>query len=260
MNSQAADLLHQAQATRVPCEPLSKSFELTTQDAYAIQQLNIEKRLQNGLQGGPTRIIGRKVGLTSEAIQRWLNVNQPDFGTLLTDMWVPDGAVAPIGLLLQPRAEAEIAFVMKHDLAGPGILPTDVIRATDYVLPAIEIIDSRIADWKITYNDTIADNASSGLFVLGTTPRQLDGLDLRLCGAALRKNGTVESTGAGIACLGHPLHAVAWLANTLGAMGSGIRAGEVVLSGALGPVTPVKSGDYLVADIEGIGRCSVRFG
>lgn len=260
MNSQAAELLHQAQASRVPCAPLTAQFELSTQDAYAIQQLNIEKRLQHGLSGEPTRIIGRKVGLTSEAIQRWLNVSQPDFGTLLTDMWVPDGGVASIDVLLQPRAEAEIAFVMKHDLAGPGILPTDVIRATDYVLPAIEIIDSRIAEWKITYNDTIADNASSGLFVVGTTPRKLDGLDLRLCGATLRKNGIVESTGAGIACLGHPLNAVAWLANTLGAMGSGIKAGEIVLSGALGPVTPVKAGDYLVADISGLGRCSVRFG
>lgn len=260
MISTAAERLALAQASRTPCAPLTSDIPLTPQDAYAVQRRTIEARLDEGLFGKPTRIVGRKVGLTSEAIQKWLNVDQPDFGTLLSDMWVPDGGVAPIDVLLQPRAEAEIAFVLKADLAGPGVLPVDVLRATDFLLPAIEIIDSRIADWKITFEDTVADNASSGLFVVGNTPVAPAAVDLRLCGMALRKNGRVESTGAGIACLGHPANAVAWLANALGAMGTSLRAGDIVLSGALGPVTPVVRGDHLVASIEGLGSCSVRFG
>ncbi len=257
MIEKAAKILRTAQAERQPCEQLTQTFALSVEDAYRIQQVNIGVR--TAADDGPV-IIGRKVGLTSEAIQAWLKVNQPDFGTLLSDMSVVDGGIAPIDRLLQPRAEAEIAFVLKHDLTGPGITPKDVIQATDFVLPAIEIIDSRIQDWKITFEDTVADNASSAMFVVGNEPRDIRGLDLRLCGAALRKNGVVVSTGAGIACLGHPVHAVAWLANTLGRMGSGIRAGELILSGALGPVTPVQRGDSLVADIQGLGSCSVRFG
>ena len=259
MIEKAAEILRNAQSSRQPCEPLAQKFALSAEDAYRIQQINIE--LRTGAQGVDAPVIvGRKVGLTSDAIQAWLKVNQPDFGTLLSDMSVLNGGTAPIEFLLQPRAEAEVAFVLKHDLAGPGVTPKDVIRATEFVLPAIEIIDSRIHDWKITFEDTVADNASSAMFVVGNEPRDLKEVDLRLCGAVLRKNGAVVSTGAGVACLGHPVHAVAWLANTLGRIGSGIRAGELVLSGALGPVTPVQKGDWLVADINGLGSCSVRFG
>lgn len=259
MIEKAAEILRTAQSSRQPCAPLSQQFALSAQDAYRIQQINIGVRTSAEGVDAPV-VVGRKVGLTSEAIQAWLKVNQPDFGTLLSDMSVLNGGTAPIGLLLQPRAEAEVAFVLKHDLAGPGVTPKDVIRATEFVLPAIEIIDSRIHDWKITFEDTIADNASSAMFVVGNEPRDLRDVDLRLCGAVLRKNGVVVSTGAGVACLGHPVHAVAWLANTLGRMGGGICAGEIVLSGALGPVTPVQEGDWLVADINGLGTCSVRFG
>lgn len=258
MITEAARLLAEAQRTGVPCAPLSDVFKLDPRTAYEIQQVNIEERLLAGYGGRPARIIGYKVGLTSRAIQAWLNVNQPDFGTLLSDMVVLDGDVAPIDRLLQPRAEAEIAFVLGRDLEA-GAIVSDVMRAVDYVLPAIEIIDSRIQDWKFTFEDTVADNASSGMFVLGAEPKSLVGLDLRLCGATLSKNGSVVSTGAGVACLGHPLHAVAWLATTLGTMGSGLSAGDVVLSGALGPVTQIARGDALVARINGVGQCSVAF-
>ncbi len=254
-----ADSLHAAFEARTPCGQLTEMGDISVEDAYQVQRKNIERRLESGFHGRPAQIVGRKIGLTSHAIQAWLNVNEPDFGTLLDDMVVPDGGLAPISLLLQPRAEAEIAFVMSEDLSGPGVTPTDVIRATNYLLPAIEIIDSRIADWKIKYEDTIADNASSGLFVVGGPPRALEGLDLRNCGMVLRKNGRVVSTGAGAACLDHPVNAVAWLANTLGAMGDGIKAGDIVLSGALGPVTPVETGDALVAEVSGLGTVSVRF-
>ena len=171
----------------------------------------------------------------------------------------PHGEVAPIQLMLQPRVEGEIAFVLKKDLEGPGVTPLDVISATDYLLPAIEIIDSRIADWKIKYEDTIADNASSGFFVLGNQPRGLSKVDLDLCGLSLLQNGRVKSTGAGLACLGDPIHAVVWLANTLGKMGVRIKAGEVILSGALGPVVPVAQGDHVEVHISGLGSVSCRF-
>lgn len=258
-NKTIAKMLRTAQKDMSPCGQPSAEHEMSVADAYAIQGINIEKRLEQGLFGAPTRVVGRKIGLTSKAIQDWLKVSEPDFGTLLSDMVVADDGEADTSVLLQPRAEAEVAFVMNRDLKGPGITATDVMRATEFVVPAIEIIDSRIADWKITYEDTVADNASSGLFVVGSTPMPLDGLDLRLCGMALRKNGKVVSTGAGAACLGHPVNAVVWLANKLGELGSEIREGDVVLSGALGPVTPVQQGDFLEAVVDGLGKVRVKF-
>jgi 2-oxopent-4-enoate/cis-2-oxohex-4-enoate hydratase len=168
--------------------------------------------------------------------------------------------VADTSLLLQPRIEGEIAFVLGRDLLGPGLTAADVLRATDFLLPALEIIDSRIADWKITYPDTIADNASSGLFVTGSVPVSARGVDLELCGMALRKNGVVSSVGVGAACLDHPVNAVVWLANKLGELEEPLRAGSVVLSGALGPVLPVAKGDAFELEIAHVGRCSVRFG
>lgn len=251
-----AETLRVAQETRTPCAPLSASApDLSVSDAYGIQRINIRKRQREG----GAQLVGHKIGLTSHAVQEWLNVDQPDFGVLLDDMLVPNGGAVDPGRLLQPRAEAEIAFVLGEDLQGPGVTTADVINATAYVLPAIEIIGSRIAEWKITYEDTIADNASSGLFVLGTTPRTLEGLDLALAGMKLSKNGRVVSTGAGAACLDHPLHAVQWLANTFGRLGTTLRAGEVILSGALGPVTDVAAGDVLHAEISGLGDVHVRF-
>jgi len=255
-----ADALHAAWEARQPCAQPSQTFAgLDVADAYAIQQLNVARRLERGMYGEPTRVVGRKIGLTSEAIQSWLGVDTPDFGTLLDDMAVPDGGTAEIDVLLQPRAEAEVAFVLGEDLAGPGVTAADVLRATAFVLPAIEIVDSCVADWEITFVDTVADNASSGMFVLGNDPTPLDDLALRTAGMALSKNGHVVSTGAGAACLGHPVNAVVWLADVFGEMGEVLQAGEVLLSGALGPVTEVNDGDVVEARIAGLGNVSCRF-
>lgn len=255
-----AERLRKAQASRNPCAPLTQDIpDISVDDAYAIQRLNLEARLASGLHGAPTQIVGRKIGITSEAIQSWLNVSEPDFGTLTSDMMVLDGASADTSLMLQPRCEAEVAFVMDRDLSGPGVTPADILRATAYILPALEIIDSRIADWKIKYADTIADNASSGMFVVGNDPIKPERVELRLAGMAMKKNGDVVSTGAGAACLGHPVNAVVWLANKLGEMGESVRAGDIVLSGALGPVTEIESGDVVSAEINGLGSVRARF-
>ena len=255
-----ADRLWEAQKTGQPCAPPSRDYPLLdVTSAYAVQHRIIERRKTVGLNDAPARRVGRKIGLTSFAIQDWLGVSEPDFGVLLDDMVVLDGAEANTSHLLQPRVEAEVAFVLGGDIRGPGVTAADVVRATDHVVPALEIIDSRIADWKITYEDTIADNASSGLFVLGNGPRKLIDTDLRCAGMALRKNGAVVSTGAGAACLGHPVNAVVWLANKLAEFGQGLRSGEIVLSGALGPVTDVEAGDWVRADIAHLGSVSVRF-
>jgi 2-oxopent-4-enoate hydratase len=252
--------LRAAFETKTPCAPLKAEHpELSVEDAYAIQAQNLAARQERGLHGRPARLVGRKIGITSKAVMDWLKVGEPDFGGLLDDMVVPDGGVAPMSRLLQPRVEGEIAFVLARDLEGPGVTAADVLRATDFLLPSLEIIDSRIAEWKIAYEDTIADNASSALFVLGATPVSPRGLDLELCGMALRKNGALVATGAGAACLGHPVNAVVWLANKLGELGEKLRAGQVILSGALGPVAPVTAGDSVDVEVAHLGRCSVRF-
>ncbi|MCY1178817.1 2-hydroxyhexa-2,4-dienoate hydratase [compost metagenome] len=214
----------------------------------------IQPRLDNG-----QRVIGKKIGVTSKVVMDMLGVDQPDFGHLLSDMLYADGAAIAIDSLIAPKAEGEIAFVLKEDLRGPGITVADVLRATDYVMPCFEIVDSRIRDWKIRIQDTVADNASCGVFVLGdrlVDPRQLD---LGLCGMVLEKNGELAVTGAGAAALGNPVNAVAWLANTLGRFGIPLKAGEVILSGALGAMVPVSRGDFLRVSIGGVGQCSVRF-
>lgn len=251
--------LADAQKSGTPCPPLTTDYpDISVEDAYAIQELNINARLE-GNDGQAPRVVGRKIGITSEAIQSWLGVDEPDFGTLLSDMMVLDSTAVDISRLLQPRCETEVAFVLDTKLQGPGVTAADVMRATRYVLPAIEIIDSRIADWKIKYEDTIADNASSGLFVLGNDPVRPERVELRLAGMSMRKNGQVVSTGAGAACLGHPVNAVVWLANKLGEFGTGLEPGDIVLSGALGPVTEVEAGDRVSAEINGLGSVRVRF-
>ncbi len=257
-----AERIWTAQCSGQPCEaPSADHPDLDVATAYAVQHRLIQWRhTKRGLFDKPARPVGRKIGLTSPAIQQWLGVSEPDFGVLLDDMVVLDGMSASTEVLLQPRVEAEVAFVFRDSLQGPGVTAADVICATDHVLPALEIIDSRIADWDITYEDTIADNASSGMFVLGNSPRELKSLDLRLAGMALRKNGDVVSTGVGAACLGNPINAVVWLANKLAEFGQQISAGEIVLSGALGPVTDIAPGDWVRADIAGLGVVNVRFG
>lgn len=256
MIDRLAEQLRNASETGTPCDPLTASEpSLTIDQAYKVQAHNLDRRMKRD---GLFRV-GVKIGLTSAAIQEWLGVNEPDFGVLLSDMAVPNGGQADIGRLLQPRVEGELAFVMKRNMKGPGVSASQVIANVDYVLPAIEIIDSRIKDWKITIQDTIADNASSGLFVIGSRPTRLKDLDTRTIGMTLRKNGSVVSTGAGAACLDDPINAVVWLVNKLGEFGVGVEAGETILSGALGPVSPVVRGDFISASIGRMGEVSVRF-
>jgi 2-keto-4-pentenoate hydratase len=224
--------------------------------AYQVQEVNTEHWLAAG-----RRLVGRKIGLTSPAVQRQLGVDQPDFGMLFADMAVDSGAEVAAGGLLQPRVEAEVAFVLGRDLDAEEPTMAELLRAVDYALPAIEIVDSRIAGWDIGIVDTVADNASSGQFVLGTTPRRLDdpGLDLRLAGMVLERHGEPLSFGAGAACLGHPLHALRWLAATMVRAGRPLTAGDVVLSGALGPMLPARAGDRFQARISGLGAVAVGF-
>ena len=252
-----ADSLYLARTELRPVDPLTTRMpNLSLRDAYSVSEINLKRRLSQE----KARLVGKKIGLTSRAVQKQLGVNEPDYGWLTSDMNVPMGETVPLAGLLFPRVEGETAFVMKRDLAGPGVTVADVIRATDFVLPCIEIIDSRVKDWKIKIQDTVADNASSAMFVLGTEPRMLREVDLRLAGMALRVNGEVLSTGSGAACLDHPCLAVAWLANKLGELGSGLKAGDVVLSGAFGPVVPVTDCAHVEIEISGLGRVGCSFG
>jgi 2-oxopent-4-enoate/cis-2-oxohex-4-enoate hydratase len=236
-------------------DPLtSRHPEITVDDAYAIQQRLNQRRIDAG-----ERIIGKKIGVTSKAVMDMLGVYQPDFGLLTDGMVYNEGEAIPAATLIQPKAEGEIAFVLKHDLIGPGISAADVLAATEGVMACFEIVDSRIRDWKIKIADTVADNASCGVFVLGDKLVDPRGLDLTTCGMVLEKNGEIVATGAGAAALGAPANAVAWLANTLGRLGIPLKAGEVVLSGSLAIMVPVKAGDSLRVSIGGIGGCSVRF-
>ncbi len=223
--------------------------------AYAIQEINTQFWLAQG-----RRIVGRKIGLTSKAVQVQLGVDQPDFGVLFEDMLIADQGVLHMSKSIQPKAEAEVALILAKDLSASNITADDVLAAADCAIAAIEIVDSRIADWKITFADTVADNGSSAFYVLGQERKSLKGLDLYSCGMALELNGAVASVGSGAACLGHPLKAAAWLANTLSARGEGLKAGDVLLTGALGPMVAVAIGDQVCAQIGGLGRVSFTVG
>ncbi|MEV1333337.1 fumarylacetoacetate hydrolase family protein [Micromonospora costi] len=248
--------LAEARRTGKPCPPLRGRLlrEGDVESAYRVQQLQAR-----AWQGRGERRVGAKIGLTSRAVQESLGVFQPDFGMLTDAMAVGDGVEVSIDRLLQPRVEAEIAFVLGADLTDERVATADLIRAVDHLLPAIEIVDSRIADWDISIVDTVADNASSGLFVLGTSPRRLADVDLRLCGMVLEHAGEPVSVGAGAACLGNPLHALEWLARTMARSGDPLRAGDVVLSGALGPMVPVAPGAAYEARISGLGSVRTCF-
>jgi 2-keto-4-pentenoate hydratase len=249
-----AEGLLEAYATRQPVRPLTESHPgLQLEDAYRVQLHQVERWKQQG------RVVaGYKVGLTSLAMQRQLGVDQPDFGHLFRDM-ILDGASIDAGAFISPRIEPEISFVLKHDLRGPGLSTADVIGAVDYAIASLEIIDSRIADWKIKLSDTIADNASSGALVLGTRPVRLDVADLGLAGCVLVKNGEVVATGAGAAVLGHPINGVRWLANMLGSLGQTLEAGSVVMAGSITAAVPVAPGDTITATFAHLGSVSARF-
>lgn len=234
--------------------PTASHPGLSVDDAYTVQQDQVERRRAEG-----AVICGFKIGLTSAAMQQQLGVDQPDFGHLFTDMVRPADAPIACSDYLQPRAEPEIALVLKAPLNGPGLSVADVVRATDFVLPAIEIIDSRITAWKISLADTIADNASSGGLVLGATRTPIDGLDLAMLGCVLRRNGRIEYTGAGAAVMGSPLFAATWLANTLTARGVELAAGHIILTGSITAAIPVRAGDTVTASIDQLGSVTAVF-
>lgn len=249
------DELYEALGARRTVAPLtSRHPDITIDDAYAVQQRMLARRLQAG-----ERVVGKKIGVTSAAVMDMLGVFQPDFGWLTDGMVYNEGQAIPAHTLIQPKAEGEIAFVLKKTLKGPGVTAADVLAATEGVMACFEIVDSRIQDWKIKIQDTVADNASCGVFVLGDHLVDPRDVDLATVGMVLEKNGDIVATGAGAAALGHPANAVAWLANTLGAHDIALEAGEVVLSGSLGIMVPVAAGDNLRVTIGGIGGCSVRF-
>jgi 2-keto-4-pentenoate hydratase len=251
----AARRLRDAVAHRTPCLPVRDLFEQDDIDAaYAVQTANIG----HGIEAGH-HLSGRKIGLTSAAVQRQLGVDQPDFGELFSDMAYGSDELIPFGRLLQPRAEAEVAFVLGSDLPANPVTVVDVVRAIDFAVPALEIVDSRVANWDISIVDTIADNASSGVYVVGTRPVRLADLDLPAIDMVMEKDGSVVSRGTGAACMGDPLNAVVWLANAAARFGVPLRAGEVVLSGALGPVVPVTPGSRFEARFSQLGTVRASF-
>ena len=249
------DELYQALIDRQPVDPLTdRESDITIEDAYQIQLRMIQRRVDAG-----ETIVGKKIGVTSRVVMTMLKVNQPDFGQMTSGMVFNEGEAIRTDTMIAPRAEAEVAFMLKRDLMGPGVTAADVLRATDCVMPCFEIVDSRIKDWKIKIQDTVADNASCGVLTLGGLRKDPRKLDLALAGMVLEKNGELISTSAGAAVQGSPVNAVAWLANTLGRLGIGLKAGEVILSGSQSPLVPVKAGDSLVCSVGGLGSTSVRF-
>jgi 2-oxopent-4-enoate/cis-2-oxohex-4-enoate hydratase len=247
--------LYEAMVSRTTIAPLTERFpDITIEDAYHISLQMLKRREETG-----EKVIGKKIGVTSKAVQNMLNVHQPDFG-FLTDKMVYSGEMPISTELIQAKAEGEIAFRLKKDLMGPGVTNADVLAATESIMPCFEVVDSRIENWNIKIQDTVADNASCGLFVLNeeaaVDPRTID---LSTCGMVVEKNGSTVSTGAGAAALGSPVNCVAWLANTLGEFGIPLKAGEIILSGSLVPLEPVVAGDVMNVKVGGMGNCEVKF-
>jgi 2-keto-4-pentenoate hydratase len=254
-HAELADALWQAETTRRPIAPLTEQYDdLGIEDAYAIQGINVQRRIDRG-----ARVIGRKVGLTSKPMQELLGVNEPDYGVLLDEMYVEEGDEVDLDRLLQPRIEAELAFIMDRDLEGPGVTAPGALAAIAGVLPALEIVDSRVADWRIKLIDTVADNASCGLLTVGGRLTPVDRVDLRLIGMALSRNGEVIDTGAGAAILGNPARCVAWLANKFATFGASLHAGDIILPGAVHRMVPVQRGDVFRAEFAHLGAVTVMF-
>jgi 2-keto-4-pentenoate hydratase len=249
-----AECLHQAEVNRTPIDSLLKKYpEMKEEDSYVVQMIQTGRALRDG-----RKLMGYKVGLTSREAQKQFQVFEPDFGHLFNDMLLPPDGALNLSTLIQPKIEGEIAFVLGKDLRGPGITLVDVMGAVEYATAAVEIIDSRIKDWKITAVDTIADNGSSALFALSGKQVPLRELDLPSLGMALSRNGEVMVTGSGAACMGNPLNAVVFLANTLAKHDRFLLAGEVILSGSLGPMISMKAGDFYDCEIWKLGRISVK--
>jgi 2-oxo-3-hexenedioate decarboxylase/2-keto-4-pentenoate hydratase len=249
----AAARLREAAESGTPCAPVRDVIgALDIQAAYAVQSLLVAERVATG-----ARVVGRKIGLTSEAVQQQIGVDQPDFGFLFDDMTFHDGDLVPASTVLQPRAEAEVAFVLGEDLVDGDLDDAQIRAAIDYAVVAIEICGSRIAGWDISFNDTVADNASAGAYVLGSQRRKLADFDAAAATMSMTVDGTEVSTGSGAACLGDPVNAVAWLARQARELGEPLRRGQLVLSGALGPMRPIEAGNFVTATVSGLG--SVAF-
>lgn len=252
---EAASLIYEARRHGKPIPPVATAHKIANaKDAYVVQEINTQRWLGEG-----RRIVGRKIGLTSKAVQEQLGVGEPDYGMLWGDLAFIDGEAVSMKAFMQPRVEAEIAFVMERAVTSPEVTLTEFIAAVGYSLPAVEIVDSAIADWKITLADTIADNASAGGFALGTSPRKVSDVELKLCGMLLTKNGAHASLGVGAACLGHPLIATLWLARKMAQVGRPLAPGDIVLSGALGPMVTAAAGDRFTVEIQGFPQFSIDF-
>lgn len=250
-----ASELFDAQENVFQIDAITAAFpEMTVQDAYQIQLENINRRKSRG-----EKVIGLKIGLTSQGMQKLLSVNEPDYGHLMNNMLLPEGAACPVKKLLQPKVEGELAFCMKKTLKGPGVTIVDVYNYVDWVAPAIEIVDSRIRDWKIKLADTIADNGSSAMFVLGSGMTPIEKIDMRMIGMILEKNGRIASTGTGAEVWGNPAAAVAWLANKLSEFDIALEADSIILSGALTAAEPAQDGDIFTVSFHGLGSLTVRF-
>ena len=250
-----AEMLLAAEQTCKAMAPITETDpQITIDEAYRIQLRVMEMKKAAG-----QIVVGKKIGLTSLAMQAMLGVKEPDYGHVLNGMVVMEAEKIPAAALIAPRVEGELAFVLKEDLKGPGVTLTDVIRGSEGVIPSLEIIDSRIRDWKIKLPDTVADNASSARIVLGGILTPLPSLDLRTVGMVLEKNGEIAATAAGAAVLGHPAQAVAWLANKLAGYGITLRKGEVILSGSLTAAIPVAAGDFIRADFGPLGDVKTKF-
>lgn len=253
--AQAATRLAEAARTRIPCRPVRDLLGETDIDlAYAVQQ-----RLTDGRLAAGARVVGRKIGLTSTAVQAQIGVDRPDFGVLFDDMDVTGLPEVPSSRLLQPKAEAEIAFVLGEDLDTDDLSLEVVRAAVDHAVAALEIVDSRVAGWDIAITDTVADNASSGLYVLGSQRVPLSELEPVEVSMRMYVDDALVSEGDGAACLGDPLNALLWLARTAAEFGEPLRAGQVVLSGALGPMTPVPPGVTVRAEISSLGTVAATF-
>ncbi len=250
-----ADQLREASESKQAISPLSEHIGVDNiLLAYQIQNHNTQHKVAQG-----ARIVGKKIGLTSHAVQKQLGVNQPDFGILFNDMELLNGGFISMSQLMQPKVEAEIAFVLGADIVQENLTVVDIINSIDYALPAIEIVGSRIANWNIKITDTIADNASASHFVVGHTPKMIDEFDMVNTKMQMTSNGALVSEGSGKDCLGSPLNAVLWLARVMQEMGQPLRAGELIFSGALGPMVQVKAGDVVSAKFEGLGEVSLEF-
>jgi 2-keto-4-pentenoate hydratase len=253
---EALQRLLQAEKNKKSVAPLTDVYpDITIHDAYRVQIKSIDQKVKDG-----HIVVGKKIGLTSFAMQKLLGVDQPDYGHLLDSMDIPNGGTIPIETLFNPKVEGELAFVLKKDLIGPAVTVEDVLEATEYIVPSIEIVDSRITDWKIKLEDTVADNASCGLFALGCQRFDPNGMDLTKIEMRLYKNGKLMNKGTGADVLGHPATCIAWLANKLAEYEVTLKAGEVILSGALSAAVVAQKGDVFTAEFSQLGKVEVAFG